>query len=56
MKAEERPEIVETITDKIIVAKDEITIYLCCATYCKDMENGWRKGWDSNPRTGYPVS
>ncbi len=56
MKADEKREIVETITDKIIVGKDEITINLCYTPSCKDMANRWRKGWDSNPRTGYPVS
>ena len=56
MKPEEKREIVEIITDKIIVSKDEITINLCYAPSCKDMANRWRKGWDSNPRYGYPYA
>ena len=50
MRPEEKREIIEVITDKIIVGKDEITINLCYAPSCKDMVNRWRKGWDSNPR------
>jgi site-specific DNA recombinase len=56
MQPEEKREIVELITDKIVIAKDEITINLCYAPSCKDMANRWRKGWDSNPRMGYPIS
>ena len=50
MEPEEKREIVEVITDKITIAKDEIIINLCYAPSCKDMANRWRKGWDSNPR------
>ena len=50
MQPEEKREIIEVITDKIIVGKDEITINLCYAPSCKDVANRWRKGWDSNPR------
>jgi site-specific DNA recombinase len=50
MPPEEKREIVEVITDKIMVGKDEIIINLCYAPSCKDMANRWRKGWDSNPR------
>ncbi|MGO8697792.1 MAG: recombinase family protein [Limisphaerales bacterium] len=50
MQAEEKREIIEIITDKIIIGKDEITINLSYAPSCKDMANRWRKGWDSNPR------
>ena len=50
MQPEEKRGIIEVITDKIIVGKDEITINLCCAPSCKDMANRWRKGWDLNPR------
>ena len=50
MQPEEKREIVEVITDKIIVAKDEITINITYSPSCKDMANRWRKGWDSNPR------
>ena len=50
MQPEEKREIIEIITDKIIIGKDEITINLSYAPSCKDMANRWRKGWDSNPR------
>ena len=56
MQPEEKREIIEVITDKIIIGKDEITINLCYAPSCKDMANRWRKGWDSNPRMSYPIS
>ena len=42
--------IVESITEKIVVGKDEIDITLCYLPVCKDMANGWRKGEDSNLR------
>ena len=54
MQPETKRELIEVITDKIIVGKEEITINLCYAPSCKDMANRWRKGWDSNPRYGYP--
>jgi site-specific DNA recombinase len=50
MPLEEKREVVELITDRIVVAKDEITISLFYSPSCKDMANRWRKGWDSNPR------
>ena len=50
MQPDEKREIIEVITDKIIVGKDEITINLTYSPSCKDMANRWRKGWDSNPR------
>ena len=50
MQPEEKRGIIEVITDKIIVGKDEITINLSYAPSCKDIANRWRKGWDSNPR------
>jgi hypothetical protein len=43
MQPEEKQEIVEVITDKIVIGKDEITITLCYAPSCKDMAT-WRKG------------
>ncbi|HZQ46079.1 MAG TPA: hypothetical protein VFC07_03630 [Verrucomicrobiae bacterium] len=49
MQPAEKREIIELI-DRIIIAKKEITISLCYMPFCKDMANGWRKGWDSNPR------
>jgi site-specific DNA recombinase len=50
MQPEEKRELVEVITDRIVIGKDEITINLCYAPSSKDMANRWRKGWDSNPR------
>jgi site-specific DNA recombinase len=50
MQPDEKREIIEVITNKIIVGKDEITINLTYSPSCKDMANRWRKGWDSNPR------
>ena len=54
MQPEDKRGIIEVITDKIIVGKDEITINLSYSPSSKDMVNRWRKGWDSNPRYGYP--
>ena len=48
MEPEAKREIVEVITDKVIVGKDEITINLTYSPSCKDMANRWRKGWDSD--------
>ena len=56
MQPEEKREIIEIITDKIIIGKDEITINLSYAPSCKDMAKGARKGWDSNPRMSCPIS
>jgi hypothetical protein len=39
MQPEEKREIIEVITDKIIVGKDGITINLSYAPSCKDMAN-----------------
>jgi site-specific DNA recombinase len=50
LKPEEKRQIVETIVEKIIIGKGEITINLCYLPPCKEMALGWRKGWDSNPR------
>ena len=50
MQPNEKREIIEIITNKIIVGKDEITINLFHSPSCKDMAKGARKGWDSNPR------
>ncbi len=46
--------IVESITEKIEVGKDEINITFCYLQTFEDMAKRWRKGWDSNPRLGYP--
>ena len=54
MEPSEKRAIVELITDKMVIGKDEITVSLCERSSCKEMANGWRKGWDSNPRYGYP--
>ncbi len=50
MPPEDKRGIIEVITDKIIVSKDEITINLSYSPSSKDMANRWRKGRDSNPR------
>ena len=50
MQPEEKRELVEVITDKIVIGKDEITINLCYAPSSKDMATRWRKGWDSCPK------
>ena len=54
LEAEEKRKIVEAITEKIVVGKDEIDITLCYLAPCEDMAKRWRKGWDSNPRYGCP--
>jgi site-specific DNA recombinase len=53
MKPEEKREIIEVITDKIIIGKDEITINLSHSPSCKDMAKGARKGWDSCPKSPF---
>ena len=53
MKPEEKREIIEVITGKIIIDKDEITIYLSHSPSCKDMATRWRKGWDSCPKSPF---
>ena len=40
----EKRRIVETITEKVVVGKDEIDITLCYLPPCKDMAKRWRKG------------
>jgi site-specific DNA recombinase len=50
MEPDEKRKIVETITERIVVGKDDINITLCYLPPCKDMAKRWRKGWDSNPR------
>ena len=52
LDAEEKRSIVETITEKIVVGKDEIDISFCYEPVCEDMAKRWRKGRDLNPR--YP--
>ena len=47
---EEKRKIVETVTQKIVVGKDDIAITLCYLPPCKDMAKKWRKGEDSNLR------
>jgi DNA primase len=50
----EKLKIVEALAEKIVVGKDEINITLSYLPPGKDMAKRWRKGWDSNPRLGYP--
>ena len=50
LEADEKRNIIEAITEKIVVGKDEISINLCYLPPCKEMAKGVRKGWDSNPR------
>ena len=52
----DKHEIVETITEEIRVWKNGISIALCCLALMKIMAKAWRKGRDSNPRMGYPIS
>ena len=54
LEREEKRKIVEAITEKIVVGKEKIEITFCYLPPRKDMALGWRKGWDSNPRLGYP--
>ena len=49
MQPDEKRGIIENITNKIIVGKDEITINFSYSPSCKDMANRWRKGWFLNP-------
>src|ERR1700722_14011363 len=56
MSDEEKREIVEIITDRITLARDEITISLYQDVPCKDMAKGWRKGWDSCPNSPFSES
>jgi site-specific DNA recombinase len=50
MNAEERRDLVEAVTDKIVVGQGEIEIRLCYLPSGKDMSKWWRKGRDLNPR------
>jgi site-specific DNA recombinase len=50
MQTEEKRELIEIVTDKIVIGKEEITINLYYAPSCEEMAKRWRKGWDSNPR------
>jgi site-specific DNA recombinase len=50
LEHEEKRKVVETITNKIVVGKGEISITLCYLPPCKELVFGWRKGWDLNPR------
>ena len=55
MLPEEKRELIEIITDKIIIGTDEITINLCYAPSSKDMAKRWRREGDSNPRHPFEV-
>jgi site-specific DNA recombinase len=48
MPVDDKRKIVEAITEKIVIGKDEIDITLCYLPTCKDMAKEWRKGEDSN--------
>ncbi|MGO8677754.1 MAG: hypothetical protein ACLQVX_18005 [Limisphaerales bacterium] len=50
LEPDEKRKIVEAITEKIVVGKDEIDITLCYLAPCEDMAKRWRKGEDSNLR------
>ena len=50
MDENEKRNIVEAITQRITVAKDEVTIQLFYIPSGKEVAKGWRKGRDLNPR------
>ena len=56
MPSDEKREIIELIVEKIVIGKTEIAINLCYTPSSKEMANRWRKGWDLNPRYGYPYA
>ena len=45
----EKRRIVEAITEKIVVGKDEIDTTLCYLAPCEDRARRWRKGWFLRP-------
>ena len=47
---DEKRRIVETITEKIVVGKSNVSITFCYMPSSEDMSKRWRKGWDLNPR------
>ena len=50
MDPAQKRQIVEAITQKITVTKDEVVIELFYIPFGKEVANGWRKGRDLNPR------
>ena len=50
LEPEEKRQIVEAITEKIVVGKEAISVSLYYVPSCKEVEKGWRKGEDSNLR------
>ena len=50
LDGESKRNVVEAITQKITVSKDEIGITFYYLPSCKELPFGARKGWDSNPR------
>lgn len=50
MEATEKRQLVEAITQRITVTKDEVSIQLFYIPSGKEVANGWRKGRDLNPR------
>jgi DNA-binding XRE family transcriptional regulator len=49
MQPEEKRELIEIVTNKIVIGKEEITINLCYAPSSKETAIRWRKGSFLNP-------
>ena len=54
LEPDEKRGLVEAMTEKIVVGKDQTNITLCYLPPCEELAKTWRKGRDSNPRLGYP--
>ena len=50
LNSDERRQIVETIVERIVVGKGEVTLTFCYLPTSKELAERWRKGWDLNPR------
>ncbi len=55
MRGKEKRGIVKIITDRIFIAKDEITINLCGMPSCKDMSKLVAEGVGFEPTVGLPL-